>query len=175
MDLALTLDYELFGNGSGDVFSDIINPTYEILSLCNKYNAKITIFFEVIEYLKLKEEWNNGNKMGYEENPAIAMESQIKEALTLGHDVQLHIHPQWLNAKYVNNQWQVDNNWCMKDIPLEKNNQFNTDLKTVLKKGKEIAIEGKLTYRNWETKEGEKRYTTEIVMNEFLFLGKKEN
>jgi len=41
-----------------------------------------------------------------------------------------------------------------------------------LNKGKEVAIEGKLTSRSYETKEGEKRYTTEIVCNELLMLGK---
>jgi len=39
-------------------------------------------------------------------------------------------------------------------------------------KGKEIAIEGKLTSRSYETKEGEKRYVTEVVCNELLMLGK---
>ena len=39
-------------------------------------------------------------------------------------------------------------------------------------KGKEIAIEGKLTSRSYETKEGEKRYVTEIICNELLMLGK---
>lgn len=39
-------------------------------------------------------------------------------------------------------------------------------------KGKEIAIEGKLTTRSWEDKEGNKRYTTEVVCNELLMLGK---
>jgi single-strand DNA-binding protein len=39
-------------------------------------------------------------------------------------------------------------------------------------KGKEIAIEGKLTSRSYETKEGEKRYITEVVVNELLMLGK---
>ena len=41
-----------------------------------------------------------------------------------------------------------------------------------LQKGKEIAIEGKLTTRSWEDKEGMKRYTTEVVCNELLMLGK---
>lgn len=40
-------------------------------------------------------------------------------------------------------------------------------------KGKEIAIEGKLTSRSYETKEGEKRYITEIVISEVLLLGAK--
>ena len=40
-------------------------------------------------------------------------------------------------------------------------------------KGNEIAIEGKLTSRSYETKEGEKKYITEVVCNELLMLGGK--
>ncbi|WP_100612807.1 single-stranded DNA-binding protein [Confluentibacter lentus] len=40
-------------------------------------------------------------------------------------------------------------------------------------KGKEVALEGKLTSRSYETKEGEKRYITEVVANEILLLGIK--
>jgi single-strand DNA-binding protein len=39
-----------------------------------------------------------------------------------------------------------------------------------LKKGDEIAIEGKLTNRNWVDKDGNKRYVTEVVVNEFMKL-----
>jgi len=39
-------------------------------------------------------------------------------------------------------------------------------------KGKEIAIEGKLTHRSYEDKNGEKRYITDVVANEILLLGK---
>lgn len=42
-----------------------------------------------------------------------------------------------------------------------------------VKKGQEIAIEGKLTNRSYDTKEGEKRYITEILVNELLLLGGK--
>ena len=42
-----------------------------------------------------------------------------------------------------------------------------------LSKGNEIAIEGKLTSRSYETKEGEKRHITEIVCNELLMLGNR--
>jgi len=40
-------------------------------------------------------------------------------------------------------------------------------------KGKEVAIEGKLTSRSYETKNGEKRYVTEVVVNGLLLLGGK--
>lgn len=42
-----------------------------------------------------------------------------------------------------------------------------------LKKGNEIAVEGKLTYRTWEDKDGAKRNTTEIHIGEMLMLDGK--
>jgi single-strand DNA-binding protein len=41
-----------------------------------------------------------------------------------------------------------------------------------LVKGKQVAVEGKLIHRSYETKEGEKRYISEIKCNELLMLGK---
>jgi single-strand DNA-binding protein len=43
-----------------------------------------------------------------------------------------------------------------------------------LKKGKEVALEGKLTNRSWEDKDGNKRYMTEVVANEILLFKSKE-
>ena len=39
-------------------------------------------------------------------------------------------------------------------------------------KWREIGIEGKLTHRSYDDKNGEKRYVTEVVVNEVLLLGK---
>lgn len=39
-------------------------------------------------------------------------------------------------------------------------------------KGKEIAVEGKLTHRSYDDKDGNKRYVTEILVSELLLLGK---
>lgn len=44
-----------------------------------------------------------------------------------------------------------------------------------LKKGKQIYVEGKLTHRKWVDKEGNNRYSTEIVANTFRLLEKKES
>ncbi len=41
-----------------------------------------------------------------------------------------------------------------------------------VKKGKEIAIEGKLTHRSYTDKDGEKRYVTEVEVREILLLSK---
>jgi len=43
-----------------------------------------------------------------------------------------------------------------------------------LKKGSEVALEGKLVHRVYETDKGEKRYVTEINVNDFAMLGSKQ-
>jgi single-strand DNA-binding protein len=43
-----------------------------------------------------------------------------------------------------------------------------------LKKGQEIAIEGRLVYRDYETDKGEKRHFTEINVNDLVMLGGKK-
>jgi len=37
-------------------------------------------------------------------------------------------------------------------------------------KGKEIAIEGKLIHRSYDDKDGEKRYVTEVIVNDLLLM-----
>lgn len=45
-----------------------------------------------------------------------------------------------------------------------------------LKKGSKVYVEGKLTTRKWQDKDGTDRYTTEIVANEMQMLdGKQDN
>ena len=44
-----------------------------------------------------------------------------------------------------------------------------------LKKGKLAYVEGRIQTRNWEDKEGVKRYTTEIVANSMTMLGKRDD
>lgn len=46
-------------------------------------------------------------------------------------------------------------------------------MNNILSKGDEIMIQGKLTYRSYENKEGNKQYVTEIIVNEFLKMTKK--
>lgn len=45
-------------------------------------------------------------------------------------------------------------------------------IESYVPKGKEIGIEGKLTTRSYDAKDGTKRFFTEIVCNELLLIGK---
>ncbi len=40
-----------------------------------------------------------------------------------------------------------------------------------LKKGRQVCVEGRIQTREWETNEGQKRWTTEIVAERVVFLG----
>lgn len=44
-----------------------------------------------------------------------------------------------------------------------------------LKKGSEVAVEGKILNRNYTDKEGVKRYITEIQVSDLLMLGGKKD
>jgi single-strand DNA-binding protein len=41
-----------------------------------------------------------------------------------------------------------------------------------LKKGSEITADGKIVYRSYESKEGQTKYITEIVVNDFMMLAR---
>lgn len=43
-----------------------------------------------------------------------------------------------------------------------------------LKKGRQVYVEGRLKTRKWTDKEGQERYTTEIIANELQMLGTRE-
>jgi single-strand DNA-binding protein len=38
------------------------------------------------------------------------------------------------------------------------------------RKGARLFVSGRLSYRQWEDREGAKRYSTDIVIDEFIFL-----
>ncbi len=74
------------------------------------------------------------------------------------------------NYKNSNGEKQTDTNWH-NIVAWGKTTEI---IEKYVSKGKEIAVSGKLTSRSYETKEGEKRYVTEVVVNEILLLGSNE-
>ena len=45
---------------------------------------------------------------------------------------------------------------------------------TYLSKGRPVAVEGRLDWREWETKEGQKRQAVQIIANSVQFLGSRD-
>lgn len=43
-----------------------------------------------------------------------------------------------------------------------------------VKKGTHVALTGKLTNNQWQDKDGQKHYTTEVTVNDFMLIGNGE-
>ena len=104
--LVLSLDYELFGNGSGDVRRDMIEPTNRILQICDEHTAKVSIMLEVGAYWAMQKAEEEG-LLNIDYLPSQEIERQVKTAVTSGHDVQLHLHPWWIGATFEENRWRL--------------------------------------------------------------------
>ena len=115
--VVLSLDYEVFGNGAGDVMRDVVAPTRRLLNICERHGAKMTIMFEVGEYWAFERHDDRLRQdLGY--SPCGVMRAQMIEATGRGHDVQLHLHPQWIGAEYEKGIWQLHHcHWRLADLP----------------------------------------------------------
>lgn len=49
------------------------------------------------------------------------------------------------------------------------------NVRQFLQKGTKVAIEGKLRWSQWESKDGQKRSKLEVIVDELEFLSKREN
>ena len=77
------------------------------------------------------------------------------------------------NERYKNNKGElVENTEWHNLVAWGKTAEI---IEKYLEKGSEIAIEGKLTNRSWKDKEGNKKYATEVLVNELLLMGGKPN
>lgn len=111
--IIFTFDYELFLGSrpisSGTVDNCLINPTNKILDIFDQYNIKHAIFFVDTLYLfKMYENQERYEAIRQDLNRII---KQIKQIIVKGHYVMLHLHPHWMDAKYINefNQWDLSN------------------------------------------------------------------
>ena len=104
--LVLTLDYEIFGYGQGDVREHVVNPTSRMARLCEKFGVPLTVFLEVEEYLAF-ERHHRELEQALGCNPAALIREQIRSLARGGHDIQLHVHPQWFGAHYKAGRWNL--------------------------------------------------------------------
>lgn len=74
------------------------------------------------------------------------------------------------NWKDRNGEWQTQTEWH--SVVAWRN--LAESVERNFKKGKQVYVEGKLTHRKWQDKEGNDRYTTEVVANTLRLLGRKD-
>jgi hypothetical protein len=129
--LALTHDWELRGDGSGDIEQIQFGPMRRLLKLYGRFGIHTTILPDVMQQLAFRRLENIHPDL---KPVADSWDEHVREAFRQGHDIQLHLHPQWLSAQYENGRWRVAGDWSI----------LNYDRDTayaMLKEGKEYLEE----------------------------------
>lgn len=126
--IILTIDYELFlGEKTGTVKNCMIEPTEKLASIIEKNESRMTIFWDILHYYRLLELEKNFSELGKDRN---LIEEQILNLASRGHDVQLHLHPHWLDAEYENGKWNFDYKRFKLHNLSDKNNP--SDINTII-------------------------------------------
>lgn len=138
MNILLTFDYELFfGSDPGSVEKCMLEPTNDLLNIAEGKNVHYTFFVDV-GYLIASEKVN---ELSDERDKVI---HQLKELLSLGHDIQLHIHPHWEKAEYSNGRWQMnaETHYRLNNFELEEAKSIVRKYKTKLEEyiGKSVHV-----------------------------------
>jgi hypothetical protein len=108
--LALTHDWELRGDGSGDIEQIQFAPLRRLLEMYAKYGARTTILPDLMQQIRFRQ-----LQFDHPELKALAdsWDEHVCTAFREGHDIQLHLHPQWLNANYEEGRWRPDGDWSI--------------------------------------------------------------
>jgi peptidoglycan/xylan/chitin deacetylase (PgdA/CDA1 family) len=100
IEMVFTVDYELYGNGSGTLREQVYQPTERLVAVFQELGLPLVVFVEASELQKIEE---TGCDEAMHE-----VRQQIRRLHQLDHEVALHVHPQWCNARYENCSWVLD-------------------------------------------------------------------
>jgi hypothetical protein len=114
--LALTDDWELRGNGSGDIEQIQFRAMRKLVDLYDSHGVTSTFNAEVMQQLTFRKLQNAHSHL---KPLAGAWDEHVRMAYTRGHDIELHIHPQWSNFTFENNRWKLAGDWSLLNYDLE--------------------------------------------------------
>jgi hypothetical protein len=108
--LALTHDWELRGDGSGDIEQIQFAPMRALLEIYRKHGAATTFLPDLMQQLRFRRLGANHPDLKI---MADSWDKHVREAFQQGHDIQLHLHPQWKDAQYEDGRWRLDGDWSI--------------------------------------------------------------
>ena len=142
--LYFTLDYEIHGNGDGNPMELMVEPTYRLMTLLEKYNQRVTIMTDVAEILCFKRYLADTGRDDYH---VAEIEEQLRDAIRRGHDVQLHMHSSYFKAQYKNGAFdQCIEEYNMAALPIERIDEMVEQCVTYLE---DLLRPVKEDYRVW--------------------------
>jgi hypothetical protein len=100
IDVVFTLDYEIYGKGSGDLRELVIKPTERLRGLFKKHGATFVVFAEAAEFEKIEE--------SSADHTINEVRAQLRQLYQAGFEIGLHLHPQWYNGRREGGKWVLD-------------------------------------------------------------------
>lgn len=104
----LSDDWELRGNGQGTVQEHQATPARRLMDLYEELDVPCTFNIEVMQQLAFLEV---AKKYDSVEQEALLWQDTVTEMVRRGADTQLHIHPQWAEARYSGTDWSLGRTW----------------------------------------------------------------
>src|SRR5947207_2564653 len=100
IEFIFTIDYEIYGNGTGALRDLVYEPAEHLTKLFRRRRTRFVTFVEVAELEII--EINNAD-------PALELvKQQIQGLHRDGFEIGLHLHPQWFNARHEDRRWILD-------------------------------------------------------------------
>lgn len=100
IEVLFTLDYEIYGNGTGSLDALVYEPGVQLLDVFRRWDARFVAFVEAAEFELIE---TRGADPGIER-----VKQQIREFHRDKFEVALHLHPQWYAARFEQGQWHLD-------------------------------------------------------------------
>ncbi len=107
--LLLTFDYELpLGGVTKSYDHSLFSPVNELLDVLKKCRADAVFFVDILSYVAFSS-WDP-------QKYCLPFEDQVRKILDSGHDVQLHLHPHWLDSDFKNGKFIPSNSYKLGDF-----------------------------------------------------------
>jgi len=97
-----TLDYEIYGAGTGSLGELVYEPTRQLAKVFQHHGARFVVFVEAVELARIEE--------GGADPMSGSVKEQVRNLDRAGFEIGLHLHPWWYNAHRQGVNWILDHN-----------------------------------------------------------------
>lgn len=108
--LAFVDDWELRGDGSGDIERRQFRPMRELVKIFDANGIRGSFNAEVMQQLTFRKFQTLHPEL---KQLADDWDVVVRETFKHGHDIQLHVHPQWRDAVRVDGGWKLNADWSI--------------------------------------------------------------
>jgi hypothetical protein len=115
--LALVDDWELSGNGSGNIRQLQFEPMRRLTNIYDRLGIRGSFNAEVMQQITFRQHQDHQKELKI---LADEWDDMVRETLRQGHDIQLHVHPQWHNAEYQDGRWKLTADWSILNYSREE-------------------------------------------------------